>query len=178
MSLNNTSSLPDDDLIQQHPPERGRRNDHHVFLAAFSGCSCCCCCLHTLGGLIGVAVVGNHRAELEAPADATHPPMRLPSSQGLFWNSFLVGGLACMLIGCLFNIQAPLDSLKLTVTLMIIFGPAWLLGACVISAFQISVRIEPQLQSGYWRHLGKIVVGILTGSVIGFLVMWGMSSIF
>ena len=176
MALNNKSSLDRSDLIQWHPPERGKRNAKHVVI--FSGCSCCCCCLHTLGGMIGVAVAGNYRAVPEEPVDLPNPSKRLPSSQGLFWSSFFSGGVTCILLAFLLNIEQPSRVIEMTVLLMSIFGPGWLLGACVISAFLIAVRIEPPLQKGYWGHLGKIARGIVIGSIVGVVVMWAMSGVF
>ncbi len=64
----------------------------------------------------------------------------------------------------------------MTVVFMGMFGPMWFLGASVLSAFQIAVRIGPALQKGYWHHLGKITLGFLVGSVIGILVMLVISS--
>ena len=175
MSLNNKTSLDSSDLIQRHPPERGNRNAKHVVI--FCGCSCCCCCLHTLGGMIGVAGAGNFRGVPDEPVDSPKPLKRLPSSQYLFWTSFSIGVLLCVLGSFLVNIEQPSDIFEVTVLLMAIFGPGWLLGACVISAIQIAIRIEPGMRRGYWKHLGKIASGILAGSIIGFLVMWAMSSV-
>lgn len=172
MSFNNKSSLAGSDFIQQHPPERGTRNDHHVVL--FSGCSCCCCCcLHTVGGMIGVAVVGNHRAEPDASADSQRPLNRLPSSQGMFWSSFLAVSLSALVIGTLINVSQTHDALWILM-LCALFGPLFLLGTSVISALQIAVRIPSPLQRGYWRHLGMITLGMLAGSIFGFLIMLPM----
>ena len=176
MSLNNKTSLDSSDLIQRHPPERGNRNAKHVVI--FCGCSCCCCCLHTLGGMIGAAVAGNYRAVPDEPVDSPTPPKRLPSSQHLFWSSFLIGGLTCVFATFLFNIEQPSRVFEMTVVMMVFFGPLWLLGACVISAIQIAIRIEPRWQQGYWGHLGVIALGIVVGSIIGVVVMWAMSGVF
>ena len=166
MSSNNKSSLAGSDWIHQHPPEREARNVKHVFL--FVGCSCCCCCFHTVGGLIGAAVVGNYRAKPEVSADMPIPSKDLPSSQGLYWNSFLVTIIAGALIGGAFNFERIPDAF----IIMILFGPLWLLGASVIAVLQIVIRIPRSLRSGYWRHLGTITLGMLAGSILGVLVMW------
>ncbi len=170
MSSNNKSSLAGSDWIHQHPPERGARNVKHVFLSG--ACSCCCCCLHTVGGLIGAAVVGNYRADPEIPADMPVPPKDLPSSQGLYWSSFLVTVIAGVLIGGAFHFEQNPEAFLESGLIMILFGPLWLLGASVIAVLQIVVRIPRSLQSGYWRHLGTINLGMLAGSIIGVLVMW------
>jgi hypothetical protein len=49
--------------FRTHPPERRRRG---TVLAVHGCCCCCCCCLHTMGGLIAVAVEGTKTTSPEA----------------------------------------------------------------------------------------------------------------
>lgn len=120
--------------------------------------------------MIGVAVVGNHRAEPDASADSPHSRKRFPSSQGMFWSSFLGVSLSTLVIGTLITVSQKHDALWILM-LCALFGPLFLLGASVISALQIAVRIPSPLQRGYWRHLGMITLGMLAGSIVGFLIM-------
>lgn len=168
-------SLASSEGIQRHPPERGARSGNRVALYVISGCSCCCCCLHSLGGLIGVAVAGNYRAE---NAEAHLSPIRskpLPSGQRMFWSSFLWVTLTTMVLGALMTAEQYNDPFGVLI-LFAIFAPAWLLGACAISALQISIRIPVPLQRGYWRHLGRLLIGILIGTGIGGVLVFGMMS--
>ncbi len=167
-------SLTSSDGIQRHPPERGTQSGNRVVL--LSGCSCCCCCLHSLGGLIGVAVVGNYRAE---NAEAHLSPLRsepLPSGQRMFWSSFLWVTLTTMVLGALITAEQYNDPFAVFI-LFAIFAPAWLLGACLISALQISIRIPVPLQRGYWLHLGRLLLGIVIGTGIGGVLVFGMMNL-
>ena len=167
MSSTMKSTLAGGDLIQQHPPERGKRNDHHLVL--YSGCSCCCCCLHTVGGMIGAAVVGNYLPEAVESNQSKVPPKPLPSGQRMFWDSFLWATLSVLVLDVVISTSLKHDPLS-TLIIFVMFGPLWLLGTSTIAAMQILVRIPPQLQRGYWRHLGKVILGMLVGSFIGGLV--------
>lgn len=165
------------DELQQHPPERGMRSRNHVVL--YAGCSCCCCCLHTVGGMIGVAVVGNYRSQPDESANSEIPTKPLVSSQKLFWSSFLWVTLVSFLFGGLLNVSTyGSEGFFLAGFWMLLFGPAFLLVACAVSAFQISVRIDLKLQRGYWRHLGKITLGMLAGSGLGLLLTMGLFGMF
>jgi hypothetical protein len=58
MQLNGKNSSNESVQFEKHQPERRRGIGGRVFCGG--GCCCCSCCLHTLGGLIGVAIaVGN-----------------------------------------------------------------------------------------------------------------------
>ena len=91
----------------------------------------------------------------------------------MFWSSFVGLSLTTLVAGTLLNVLQRHDPTS-TLMLCAIFGPLFLLGASGISAFQIAVRIPSPLRRGYWRHLGKVTLGMLAGSVLGFLIMLPM----
>ena len=120
-------------------------------------------------------MVGNYRAEIADAEPSTKPAKPLPSGQGLFWSSFLWVTLTTLVLGALISANQRHDPFEV-IMYFAIFGPCWLLGACGISALQISIRIPSPLQRGYWRHLGKILLGILVGTGIGVVVLFGLMS--
>ncbi|MFM9960890.1 MAG: hypothetical protein ACKV2Q_06660 [Planctomycetaceae bacterium] len=169
MSSSNAPFPASDDLIQQHPPERGERQKKYVVL--YSCCCCCCCCLHTLGGAIGAVVVGNYRAEPDEWDETADRSKSLPSSQWMFWSSFLVAIVAGLVVCGLMNPAQMSDAVVIMGWLVMLLGPLWMLAACGLSALQIALRSDLPNKSGYWRQLGKITSGMFVGSLIGVLVM-------
>ena len=167
------------DLIKQHLPERGeRKKSYLVVYSCGSCCSCCCCCLHTLGGVIGAAVAGDY-----CPEDDVHnvsdtwegtaePRKHLPSSQGQFWSSFfsviVIGAVIASNFEPWDDPTAPAESIYV---LVLIFGPAWMLGASLLAALRIAIRRDLPCRDRYWAQLGKITGGMLLGTLVGLLVM-------
>ena len=171
--------LNDTDLIMQHPPERGeRKKSYLVVYSCGCCCSCCCCCLHTLGGVIGAAVAGDYCPEADVPnvpdawGEKTEPRKHLPGSQGLFWSSLflvtLIGAVTATFFEPWDDVTAPVES---TGVLVLIFGPAWMLGASLLTALRIAIRRDLPSRDRYWAQLGKITGGMLIGAVLGLLVM-------
>ena len=160
---------PGNDLIQAHPPERGERQKKYVVL--YSCCCCCCCCLHTLGGAIGAVVVGNYCPEPDEWDETPQAAKRLPSSQWMFWGSFLFACLAGTIIAVLANSSQIEEALIVIGLSIVILGPFWFLAASGLSALQIALRKDLPSKKGYWRQLGKITGGMLAGTVIGVLAM-------
>lgn len=152
------------DPIEKHPPERRERKKRYLVLYS---CCCCCCCLHTIGGAIGAACGGNFRAESDPTGALVKRP---PSSQLLYWTSFLLAVPVGMVLWAFISgemAQAPI-AIGLSI---ILTGPAWLLAASVVMAIRLALRSDLPSKSEYWRQLRRITLGAVVGSVVGTLVM-------
>ena len=93
----------------------------------------------------------------------------------MYWSSLSWVILTALLLGVLNNANQQCDPFSWSSS-FVMFGPLWLAGACVLSALQIAIRIPSPLQRGYWRHLGKIFLGILAGTGIGGVLVFGLLS--
>ena len=168
------SSLPSNP-IQQLPPERGRKKQDCVVL--YSCCCCCCCCLHTVGGMIGAtigSISGNYQAD-ENPRD--YEGTKLISSSALYWLSFVATlgiGMALVLTSAWeqgSGITDPLESLWTLGLSVILFGPAFTLGAGFLMAIFVLAHPKMRRDRGYWRAVGKVLLATFVGTLVGTGVM-------
>jgi hypothetical protein len=152
--------------IERHPPERHRQR--HESAVVYSCCCCCCCCLHTVGGVIGALAAGGYERQ---PGDKNRPVY--PSSQSVFWVSFLVTvGLSAIAFAVKAEAPRPIAGFLF---LLLFVGPLFLLGASFVMLvwllFWLLVRRGRHDQRQYWRELGRITIGVIIGSVAGTVVM-------
>src|SRR5262245_31272193 len=68
--------------VEAHPPERGKGRP--VVVACGCSCCCCCCCLHTVGGVVGAAVMSAATAGVDGDALASRSV-----AKRVYWLSVL-----------------------------------------------------------------------------------------
>jgi len=95
-----------------------------------------------LGGIIGSAVAGNYRAEVEESPESPIARKRFSSVQGMYWSCVAVAVLSGMLIIALMNVSHGSEAVFVAGFVVAIFGPLFLLAACILTALLIAVRID------------------------------------
>lgn len=134
-------------MIRKLPPERRRRG---TTLAAHGCCCCCCCCLHSLGGLIGAAIVRGATPEAKRTVRA-------------YWWTFLVLVVLSLILG----LSTQREPVAFTVIVMALMLPAGQLLTSVFVLMLSAVLPEPL----DLRTLGRLTwKGFLWG-LVGFLIM-------
>jgi hypothetical protein len=162
--------------IQKHTPERRRQS---VTALHCGCCCCCCCCLHTIGSIVGAAVAPAIGRGERMPITYFYdeisgeevPLIKKPglSSVTVFW------WLTCLLIflGFAYGIvegRAQGEALLVTGIIVLLVFP----GLQVVSAFftVLIYAVWPRPDKYHQLiHLGKIVIGIFLGGVLGIIVM-------
>jgi hypothetical protein len=156
--------------------------------------------LHTVGGIIGAAVApalggGRERRSYlplthywdeedyePVPLTQRGRPGRapsLPSAVKLFWwTLLLLMGVVPLLVlgwtsrGSGFTHQLP-SAIYIGVIIILFVLPGLQLGAALVTALILAV--SPRPDKGYqFRQLGKIVLGVVVGTLLGVLVMVGV----
>jgi hypothetical protein len=158
--------------IERLPPERMATMP--VAAAAGGCCSCCCCCFHTVGALIGAAAARPPIGPTGGPPIATisgGPTEPKYSVNREYWMSFLVGSIILMMI-----LAVELDGNDKLIGMSIVYAilaPAVQLAAS-ISALAITLASKRPGQSERLRHLGKITLFSVIGTLIGGVVVFAM----
>lgn len=161
--------------VEKHPPERR----HRKVVTAHCGCCCtCCCCLHSVGGLVGAGL-----GSVPVPAldegyyieDPDNPGqyklIRVPGQKtgrsvvGLYWVIF---GILCGMASL-----APVGGFGLGFFLAIIFLPGIQLVASFAALIAIAFRGGSKAE---YQQIGKITLGTIIGSVIGFGIMYVLAA--
>ena len=164
---------PDEIQIEAHAPERGKRAG---VVTVGCGCCCCCCCLHTIGGLIGAAaapIFGAGATPTPFHYDVDDFDIELPSlaKPGLsaistYWYTFLIltaiGGLIALASGVV------------GVVILVLVLPLVQLGAVVVSAMLLALNPR-SVQDGQLWTLGKIALGLVVGTGLGVVSMFGIA---
>jgi hypothetical protein len=136
-----------------------------------------------VGGTIGALVAGKGKPGYAA-------------SQAMYWKSFLWTVVLTTIVVFSISKGTTHEAMFLLGGLLLLAGPLFLLGASLIMSFWISVRkaeppqgktvfdpefvddvwnsVRKQVPSrvDYWGHLGRITLGVIIGSVLGFLLMY------
>lgn len=169
--------------IEKHEPERRRP----AVTTAYCGCTCCCCCcLHSIGSVIGAAIMpilgsgsatSAHWAKRAMmPSDDDDgfsvPDLRLPpraSAVTLFW------WLTCALVVLglmipVFAYQRQAEPFLIAGILILLAFPIIQLASVVLTAFIIGFGNRPD-RSHQFKQLGKITGGIVSGTILGMLAM-------
>jgi hypothetical protein len=95
-----------------------------------------------------------------------------PSSQGVFWRSFLITVVLTAIV--IFSLaRGPVSHSMLTLGgLVVIAGPLFLLGASLLMFLWLLIRSDLPAEAQYWRILGRITGFMIIGSVVGFAAMY------
>ena len=136
--------------LQTHPPERRRRHGH---VAACCCCSCCCC-LHSVGGLIGAAVVSWSRTEEESLAAR------------LYWLSFLV--VVVFAVVAIVPAEGASQGAPMLALVALVFLPAFQLAAFLL-ALVIALLLRGKASYSKVFRIG--LWGFLC-ALIGLGIMW------
>jgi hypothetical protein len=158
--------------IERLPPERTATMP--VAAAAGGCCSCCCCCFHTVGSLIGAAAARAPIGPAGEPPVATiggAPTEPKYSVNREYWMSFLVASVITMMI-----LAVELSGGDKLIGMFIIYAivvPGVQLAAS-ISALVITLSSKRPGQSERLRHLGKITLFSVIGTLLGGIVVFAM----
>jgi hypothetical protein len=114
-----------------------------------------------VGGTIGALVVGGFKAE---PGYS--------SSQSVFWKSFLLTVILTAIVVFSMSKGPPSETIFMLGALIAMAGPLFLLGASLLMLVWLVFRSDLPAAAGYWRQWGKITLGVIIGSVVGFLAMY------
>jgi hypothetical protein len=160
--------------VEKHPPERRQPK---VVTAHCGCCCCCCCCLHSIGGLVGAGLGSAPVQALDEGyyiEDESNPGqyklIRVPGQKtgssvvGLYWLLF---GILSALAAVTPFFGSPGGGLFV----VIIFLPGIQLTASFAALLSIAFRGGGKPE---YQQIGKITLGTILGTTIGFGIMWLM----
>jgi hypothetical protein len=163
------SSLPS--LASVHlrplPPERRTARSRPTTL----GCGSCCCCLHTIGSIIGAAIM--------SPGGYDKKRERYRPSAALYYWPIFAG---CLLLSVLGGVGyafleaggqggIPEDGVIVALIGFALGLPVVQLFAPAPAALVIFCVVHPEQRRDYLRSLGKITLGTVLGTIGGLVVM-------
>jgi hypothetical protein len=146
--------------------------------------------LHTVGSAIGALWAGGFTCpqggkrrvdeEIDIPADFAgafkgQPGVRrqraFPSSQALFWWSFLVVILLTAIVVLIYSAGMGSDVFWTFVALILMAGPLFMLGASFLMFVLLLCFPNLPPEGRYWHYWGRITLGIIAGSLVGLALM-------
>jgi hypothetical protein len=162
----------DTPTITSHPPERRRRTE----IRMCHGCCCCCCCLHTVGGIIGAGIAPafgkNNRMPITYYYDE-EDGVALPniakagvSAVKVFWLLSLVAAL----LGALIGAALGREGFGVGLVILALVFPAVQLGSALITLAWMALSFRSDKSFQLWQ-IGKIILGLVVGAVVGVLAM-------
>jgi hypothetical protein len=146
--------------------------------------------LHTIGGALGALFAGGFRekpaskwtfdeaidipedfaGDFKHPRGAARQPT-YPSSQSIFWRSFLVTVLLTTIVVFSVSNRTTSEAMFILFALIAMAGPLFLLGACFLMMGWLLFRTDLPPEARYWFYLGRITFFIIIGSLVGLAVM-------
>jgi hypothetical protein len=109
----------------------------------------------------------------------TLPSSTSPSAVKVFWWTVLglvIAGLVLFTVQSGFSTRGMGEVVVVAIILLLVL-PAVQLAAAVVTALVLAV--VPGADKGYqFKQLGKIVLGLVAGTILGCLVMWGIYLVF
>lgn len=165
--------------FESHPPERRRRTETLMC----GCCCCCCCCLHTVGGIIGSAVAPAFGRGNRMPItyyyddewDIQMPVITRPgvSAVKVFWVLSLIAAIVWAFASVLIEHRDPMEGLLIGLVILALVYPAIQLGCAIVILFWM-VCSSRQDRSYQLKQTGKILVGLVVGTIGGILAMVGI----
>jgi hypothetical protein len=96
-------------------------------------------------------------------------PRSGPSAVRTFWIVLLV----LLAIGLMLSLAAGGEGFIVGVVIILLILPALQLAAAIVTLFVLALSTHPNRGRQLWQ-LGKIVMGVVIGTVLGIVVMWAI----
>lgn len=195
-TIDNKSNTPNTLAVQleSHPPERKSRSVV-VGGVCCSTCCCCCCCLHSVGGLIGSAIISGValKSKPQLPfstaqnqAMSPYQKQAYPVAQNYPINydnivqdykssTRTAVGLYWLLVLPTLGIAALLGEMSLILAAVLLPAIQIAIGLIML----ILVNIVPMAdRSAATKAIAKILAGTFVGAILGVIVLGVLSVLF